>query len=147
MRKRMSRLALLSALACFGVLLLPACGGTGDSIEERARQAVSANDDSNTESPDTSGDLALANPASGEGVEGADQEKDELDLSDLIPLEDIDEAAAETAEKEAAPEAAAPQEKDELDLDDLDQIGAGYAANFLLVGHAGALHNSRRLLQ
>ena len=91
MRKRMSRLALLSALACFGVLLLPACGGTGDSIEERARQAVSVDDNSDTESPDTSGDLALANPSSGGGVEGAGQEKPGIDSSDLPSLDEIDE--------------------------------------------------------
>ncbi len=125
MRKRMSRLALLSALACFGVLLLPACGGTG-GIEEGWRRTVSWLDVTEEDSVDgTAGELAAAGSTdaavSGGGVEEAGQEKDELDLSELESLEDIDEAAAKPAEKaEVASEDSAPQEKDELDLEDLE---------------------------
>ena len=125
MRKRMSRLALLSALACFSVLLLPACGGTG-GIEEGWRRTVSWLDVTEEDSVDgTAGELAVAGSTdaavSGGGVEEAGQEKDELDLSELESLEDIDEAAAESAEKaEVASEDAAPQEEDELDLEDLE---------------------------
>ena len=60
MRKRMSRLALLSALACFSVLLLPACGGTG-GIEEGWRRTVSWLDVTEEDSVDgTAGELAVA---------------------------------------------------------------------------------------
>ena len=114
MRKRMSRLALLSALACFGVLLLPACGGTG-GIEEGWRRTVSWLDVTEEDSVDgTAGEPAAAGSTdaavSGGGVEEGGQEKDELDLSELESLEDIDEAAAKPAEKaEVASEDAAPQ--------------------------------------
>ena len=89
MRKRLSRLALLSAVACFGVLFLPACGGPGD-IEEGWRSTF-AEDDSDKDAAkpeDGGGDLvAVADPGnasgSGEGATADGQEKDELDLGDL----------------------------------------------------------------
>ena len=145
MRKRMSRLALLSALACFGVLLLPACGGTG-GIEEGWRRTVSWLDVTEEDSVDgTAGELAAV---SGGGVEEGGQEKDELDLSELESLEDIDEAAAKPAEKaEVASEDAPPQEKDELDLEDLEdpqdlQVLEGPWPSTMAKGHGFQLWTS-----
>ena len=130
MRKRLSRLALMSAVACFGVFLLPACGGPGD-IEEGWKKTFSDKDSDNGAVND--GDLvavadsgAATSSGGGAAVEG--QEKDELDLGDLESLDEID-AAAEKAKpaEEVVAEAAPVQEKDELDLDDLDDPDAAPA--------------------
>ena len=93
MRKRLSRLALMSAVVCFGVLLLPACGGPGD-IEEGWNKTFSP--DGSDKGSSSDGDLvavadtgAAADSGGGAVVEG--QEKDELDLGDLESLEEINE--------------------------------------------------------
>ena len=128
MRKQLSRLALMSAVVCFGVLLLPGCGGTGD-IEDGWNKTFSQDGSDTDKAPASDGDLvAVADTgasAEGGGTAGEGQEKDELDLGDLESLEEID-AAAEKSKpaEEVASEDAPVQEKDELDLDDLDDPDA-----------------------
>ncbi len=128
MRKQLSRLALMSAVVCFGVLLLPGCGGTGD-IEEGWNKTFSKDGSESNKDAASDGDLVAvadsgASTESGGGTAGEGQEKDELDLGDLESLEEIDAAAEESKPAEVASEDAPVQEKDELDLDDLDDPDA-----------------------
>ena len=56
MRKQLSRLALMSAVVCFGVLLLPGCGGTGD-IEEGWNKTFSKDGSESNKDAASDGDL------------------------------------------------------------------------------------------